>query len=115
MPHAEIARQGQTNAVQVWSRNKRQNLYSTLDPITSIKDEQKTALIVDIERKTRELDQRIEQVIISLNSSQDLILIAASDGTLAADIRPLVRLNVSVIVEDNGRREQGYAGGGARA
>lgn len=111
----EIARQGQTNAVQVWSRNKRQNLYSTLDPITSIKDEQKTALIVDIERKTRELDQRIEQVIISLNSSQDLILIAASDGTLAADIRPLVRLNVSVIVEDNGRREQGYAGGGARA
>lgn len=111
----EIARQGQTNAVQVWSRNKRQNLYSTLDPITSIKDEQKTALIVDIERKTRELDQRIEQVIISLNSSQDLILIAASDGTLSADIRPLVRLNVSVIVEDNGRREQGYAGGGARA
>ena len=111
----EIARQGQTNAVQVWSRNKRQNLYSTLDPITSIKDEQKTALIIDIERKTRELDQRIEQVIISLNSSQDLILIAASDGTLAADIRPLVRLNVSVIVEDNGRREQGYAGGGARA
>jgi len=111
----EIARQGQTNAVQVWSRNKRQNLYSTLDPITSIKDEQKTALIVDIERKTRELDQRIEQVIISLNSSQDLILIAASDGTLAADIRPLIRLNVSVIVEDNGRREQGYAGGGARA
>ena len=85
------------------------------DPITSIKDEQKTALIVDIERKTRELDQRIEQVIISLNSSQDLILIAASDGTLAADIRPLVRLNISVIVEDNGRREQGYAGGGARA
>ena len=111
----EIARQGQTNAVQVWSRNKRQNLYSTLDPITSIKDEQKTALIVNIERKTRELDQRVEQVIISLNSSQDLILIAASDGTLAADIRPLVRLNVSVIVEDNGRREQGYAGGGARA
>jgi TldD protein len=111
----EIARQGQTNAVQVWSRNKRQNLYSTLDPIASIKDEQKTVLIIDIERKTRELDQRIEQVIISLNSSQDLILIAASDGTLAADIRPLVRLNVSVIVEDNGRREQGYAGGGARA
>ena len=61
------------------------------------------------------LDKRIEQVIVSLTSSQDLILIAAADGTLAADVRPLVRLNVSVIIEDDGRREQGYAGGGARA
>jgi TldD protein len=57
-------------------------------------------------------------VIVNLSSSQDLVLIAAADGTLAADVRPLrplVRLNVSVIIEENGRREQGYAGGGARA
>jgi TldD protein len=60
------------------------------------------------------MDKRVEQVIVSLSSNQDLILIAAADGTLAADIRPLVRMNVSVIVEENGRREQGYAGGGAR-
>ena len=53
--------------------------------------------------------------MVSLSSSHDLVLVAASDGTLAADIRPLVRLNVSVIMEENGRREQGYAGGGARA
>ena len=110
-----ISHQGQTNAVQAWSRSERQDLYSALDPIASIKDEQKTALIGNIEKKTRELDKRIEQVIISLSSSQDLVLIAASDGTLAADVRPLVRLNVSVIIEDNGRREQGYSGGGARA
>ncbi len=110
-----ISRQGQNIAVQAWSRNERQNLYTAQDPITSIKDEQKTALIGDLERKTRALDNRIEQVIISLSSSQDYVLIATSDGTLAADVRPLVRLNVSVIIEDNGRREQGYAGGGARA
>ncbi len=110
-----ISRQGQTNAVQAWSRSERQDLYSGLDPIASITDEQKTALIGDIEKKTRELDKRIEQVIISLSSSQDFILIAASDGTLAADVRPLVRLNVSVIIVENGRREQGYSGGGARA
>ncbi len=110
-----ISRQGQTNAVQAWSRSDRQDLYSALDPIASIKDEQKTALIGNIEKKTRELDKRIEQVFISLSSSQDFVLIAASDGTLAADIRPLVRLNVSVVIEENGRREQGYSGGGARA
>ncbi len=110
-----ISRQGQTNAVQAWSRSERQDLYSSLDPIVSINDEQKTTLIGDIESKTRQLDKRIEQVIISLSSSQDLVLIAASDGTLAADIRPLVRLNISVIIEESGRREQGYAGGGARA
>ncbi len=110
-----ISRQGRTNAVQAWSRRERKDLYSAQDPITSIRDEQKTALIGDLEKKTRELDKRIEQVIISLSSSQDFILIAASDGTLAADVRPLVRLNVSVIIEENGRREQGYSGGGARA
>ena len=110
-----ISRQGQTNAVQAWSRRERQDLYSARDPIASIEDEQKTALIGDIEKKTRELDKRVEQVIISLSSSQDFVLIAASDGTLAADVRPLVRMNVSVIIAENGRREQGYSGGGARA
>ena len=110
-----ISRQGQSNAVQAWSRSDRQDLYSSQDPIVSIEDEQKTALIGDLDKKTRQLDKRIEQVIISLSSSQDLILIATSDGKLAADVRPLVRLNVSVIIEDNGRREQGYSGGGVRA
>ena len=110
-----IARQGQSKAVQVAPGSQSQNLYPAIDPIVSISDEQKKALVNEIDRGTRKLDKRIEQVIVSLTSCQDLILIAAADGTLAADVRPLVRLNVSVIVEDNGRREQGYAGGGARA
>ncbi|NIL94935.1 MAG: metalloprotease TldD [Woeseiaceae bacterium] len=109
-----IARQGEAGALQAWHRTDSRLLYPALDPTTSITDRQKTELLAEIEAKTRELDSRIEQVIISLSSNQDLILVAASDGTLAADVRPLVRLNVSVILEEGGRREQGYAGGGAR-
>ena len=110
-----IARQGDARAVKAWSRGERKALYPSLDPITSLSDSEKTGFIAQIEARTRELDRRIDQVIVSLNSVQDTILVAASDGTLAADVRPLVRLNVSVIVEENGRREQGYSGGGARS
>lgn len=110
-----IARQGKTKQLLAWQRGESPLLYPVADPITSIDDKQKTALIAAVDEKTRALDPRINQVIISMTSSQDLILIAAADGTLAADVRPLVRFDVSVILEHNGRREQGYAGGGARA
>ncbi len=109
-----IARQGQDKSVQAWSRTSVAPLYSSDDPTTSIDDSQKTALLSEIDAATRDIDSRVEQVIVSLASSQDLILVAASDGTMAADMRPLIRLNVSVILEQDGRREQGYAGGGAR-
>ncbi len=109
-----IARQGQAKAVQAWQRRDATPLYPIADPTTSIDDTQKTALLSELDAATRELDKRIEQVIISMSSNHELVLVAASDGTLAADVRPLVRLNVSVILEENGRREQGYAGGGAR-
>jgi len=109
-----IARQGQDQSVQAWTRTESARLYSSDDPTTSIDDTQKTTLLSEIDAATRDLDKRVEQVIVSLASSQDLILLAASDGTLAADVRPLIRLNVSVILEQDGRREQGYAGGGAR-
>ena len=109
-----IARQGQEKSVQAWNRTSAKALYPSDDPTTSIDDKQKTALLSEIDAATRDLDSRVEQVIVSLASSQDLILLAASDGTMAADIRPLIRLNVSVILEQDGRREQGYAGGGAR-
>lgn len=110
-----IARQGERKAVQAWQRTDTSALYPALDPTVSIADAQKTALLSELEASTRDLDSRIEQVMISLSSVQDLVLVAASDGTLAADVRPLVRLNVSVILEQDGRREQGYSGGGARA
>lgn len=110
-----IAQQGDTRQVQAWNRRESPSLYPVTDPTISITDKQKTGLLAEVDRATRQLDSRIEQVIITLSSGQDRILIAGSDGTLATDVRPLVRLNVSVILEQNGRREQGYAGGGARA
>jgi TldD protein len=110
-----IARKGESKSLQAWQKADSSALYPALDPTVSITDAQKTTMLAEIEAATRDLDSRIEQVIISLSSNQDLVLVAASDGTLAADVRPLVRLNVSVILEQDGRREQGYAGGGARA
>ena len=110
-----IARKGESKSLQAWQKADSSALYPALDPTASITDVQKTTMLAEIEAATRDLDSRVEQVIISLSSNQDLVLVAASDGTLAADVRPLVRLNVSVILEQDGRREQGYAGGGARA
>ena len=109
-----IARQGESKKVPAWQRGDAAALYPLADPTTSITDEQKTALISRIDAATRKLDSRVEQVIISMSSNQDLVLVASTDGTLAADVRPLVRFNVSVILEEDGRREQGYSGGGAR-
>ena len=110
-----IARQGGPGTLKAWQRNEPPSLYPVADPTTSISDSEKTAFLGELEQATRDLDDRIEQVMISLASTQDLVLVAASDGTLAADIRPLVRLNVSVILEQDGRRESGYSGGGARS
>ena len=110
-----IARQGQERSIQAWRRSDAAALYPMSDPTTSIDDEQKTRMLLELDAATRQLDSRIEQVMISLASSQDLVLVAASDGTMAADVRPLIRLNVSVIMEQDGKREQGYSGGGARA
>ena len=110
-----IARQGESKQVAAWRRGGIAPLYTVTDPTASVPDAEKTALITRIDAATRALDARLEQVIISMTSSQDLVLVAGSDGTLAADVRPLVRFNVSVILEQDGRREQGYSGGGARA
>jgi TldD protein len=110
-----IARQGQERSVRAWQRCTAPVLYPDTDPTASLDDTAKTRLLLELDAATRALDPRVDQVIISLSSSQDLVLVAASDGTMAADVRPLVRLNVSVILEQDGRREQGYHGGGARA
>jgi TldD protein len=109
-----IARSGSTGRLQAWRAEHGRSLYPPLDPLESLGDEAKVRLLGDIDREARALDPRITQVMASLSASHDTILVLASDGTLAADVRPLVRLNVSVIIEQQGRREQGYAGGGGR-
>jgi TldD protein len=109
-----IARSGAGGAVQAWRAQGGRSLYLPIDPVESLDDGAKVSLLEAIDREARALDPRIVQVMASLAASHDTILVLASDGTLAADVRPLVRLNVSVIIEHQGRREQGYAGGGGR-
>ncbi len=90
------------------------SLYTRENPVDSRNAESKVELLKQLDTFTRNLDPRIEQVIISLAGSIEHILIAATDNTMAADIRPLVRLNITVLMHDKGRREQGSAGGGGR-
>ncbi len=112
-----IASQGGTNSIQVAKRNslkKESQLYLPADPIASLKDIEKVALLEKLERYARQLDQRVMQVVASLAGEYEVVLVTRSDGLLAADVRPLVRLSLQVIAEENGRREQGVAGGGGR-
>jgi len=89
-------------------------LYDPTDPLTSLAAPDKVALLERIERTARARDPRIIQVMAGLGAEYDVVLIAASDGRLAADVRPLVRLSLTVIAEQNGRREMGHSGGGGR-
>jgi TldD protein len=109
-----IARQGSSNSLQAWHQSAGHKLYLPDDPVASLEDDDKVAWLERVDRETRAMDPRVVQVMASVTAVHEIILIAASDGSLAADVRPLVRFNVSVIVESNGRREQGYAGSGGR-
>ena len=109
-----IVRQGQQAQVGMIKAHHGPQYYSPLNPLTSLTDQQKIDLLRTVDSETRKLDHRIEEVIVSLVGVHDNILVANQDGSLAADIRPLVRMNVTVIVEDRGQREQGSMGGGSR-
>ena len=111
-----IAQSGQRGSVQRWVQTPaRGSLYTPDQPFDSLREEQKVALMEAIDAEARRQDPRVKQVMVSLAGSHKVMLVAASDGTLAADVRPLVRLSVSVVVEDGDRREQGSAGGGGRS
>ncbi len=93
---------------------KSRSLYAGLDPIATLDSTAKVALLGQVERLARAKDPRVIQVMAGLASEYDVVLVARADGTLAADVRPLVRLSVTVIAEQKGRREVGSAGGGGR-
>jgi TldD protein len=90
------------------------SLYAPLDPVDGLTPEEKIAVLREVDAFVRASDPRVQQVIVSLAGGVDTVLVARSDGVLSADVRPLVRFNVQVIVEQDGRRESGYAGGGGR-
>ena len=110
-----IANTGQNGSQRI--HLKAQNtkaLYSDKQPIISLADTDKVALLQSVNQHARKADSRVQEVSVSLAGGREIILVAASDGTFSTDIRPLIRLNVSVIVEEKGRRESGSMGGGGR-
>jgi len=109
-----IAVAGKNGRVKAFHATNRVEIYQAVDPLASLNQAQKITLMHEVEAHARTLDKRVSQVIVSLSGVYETILVAASDGTFATDVRPLVRLNCSVLVEENGKRERGSAGGGAR-
>jgi len=111
-----IARHGQgkvkvASKVAVRSQPVR---YADADPVASLDATAKVQMLEKVERLARARDPRVKQVMASVGADYEVILVARSDGLLAADVRPLVRLSVNVIVEQDGKREQGHTGGGGR-
>ncbi|MCA0211582.1 MAG: metalloprotease TldD [Proteobacteria bacterium] len=90
------------------------SLYNGVDPISTLDSTAKVKLLEKVEKLARAKDPRVAQVMAGLASEYDVVMVARADGTLAADVRPLVRLSVTVIAEQNGRREMGSGGGGGR-
>ncbi|RLA11525.1 MAG: metalloprotease TldD [Gammaproteobacteria bacterium] len=110
-----IASQGQNAGTRISLNSQNFNaLYTAHNPVDGRSADDKVELLKKLDAYTRSLDERIEQVIISLSGGIDHILVAATDNTLASDIRPLVRLNVTVLMQQDGRREQGSSGAGGR-
>ncbi|SER19325.1 TldD protein [Solimonas aquatica] len=109
-----IVRAGQTGSVQAFAPRAVTPLYAAVDPIAAWPTDLKLKLLQRADAAARAADARVIQVMCSLAASYETVLIASSDGTFASDVRPLVRMDVSVIIEHQGRREQAHAGGGGR-
>jgi TldD protein len=109
-----IARQGGKQTAAHLHAGKSHALYLPHDPIATLKAEDKVQLLERLERMARAIDPRVTQVMANLAGEYDVVLMARNDGLMSADVRPLVRLSLQVIVEGGGRREQGSAGGGGR-
>ncbi|WP_285413222.1 metalloprotease TldD [Variovorax sp. efr-133-TYG-130] len=111
-----ISSAGRTARVKTATRKiaSSRSLYDGIDPISTLDSTAKVKLLEKVEKLARSRDPRVAQVMAGLASEYDVVLVARADGTLAADVRPLVRLSVTVIAEQNGRREIGSGGGGGR-
>jgi len=109
-----IAAAGTSHQVEAFSSIETPQIYTGVDPLASLSQEQKITLLHEVEAHARAADKRVSQVIVSLSGILEKVLVAATDGTFATDIRPLVRLNCSVLMESEGQRERGSSGGGGR-
>jgi TldD protein len=111
---SSIAKRGSGIKRENYSKTRSLSKYAPVDPLTSMSDKQKANILLEIDQDARRADPRVEEVSASLTSSFERMLVMSTDGVLAADIRPLVRLSVSVIASEGNKRERGNAGGGGR-
>jgi TldD protein len=109
-----IAALGNEQAGQIVQRVEAPQLYLPQDPIASLSADAKVKLLERLEAFARKADPRVIQVMASIAGEYEVVMVARHDGVMAADVRPLVRLSIQVIAEQDGRREQGSAGGGGR-
>ncbi|SEF71041.1 metalloprotease TldD [Vibrio hangzhouensis] len=109
-----IAQQGQNGQVKALSRRDNQAYYAAVNPLESWEKQQKTELLKQLDAYIRTKEPLIQEVSVSLSGVYEQMLVAATDGTFAGDVRPLVRLSISVLAQKGERRERGSAGGGGR-
>ncbi|ANO33803.1 metalloprotease TldD [Vibrio breoganii] len=109
-----IAKQGQTAKVQAFSRHHSNQHYSGVNPLQSLEKQQKIDLLKELDVYIRTKEPLVSEVNISISGVYEQVLVAATDGTYATDIRPLVRLSISVLAQRGERRERGSSGGGGR-
>ncbi len=109
-----IAHQGQNARVKAFTRHDNQNYYADSNPLDSWEKEQKTTLLKEMDAYIRTKEPLIQEVTISLSAVYEQMMVAATDGTYAGDVRPLVRLSISVLAQKGERRERGSSGGGGR-
>lgn len=109
-----IGRQGAGRQKIIAAQPESRSLYPAIDPVNSLPSPEKVALLGRLEAMARAADPHVIQVMAGLGAEYDVIMVAGSDGRLVADVRPLVRLSLTVIAERDGRREMGHAGGGGR-
>ncbi|EGR2797180.1 metalloprotease TldD [Vibrio navarrensis] len=109
-----IAQQGQNGQVQAFRRSDNQHYYAALNPLACWEKQQKTELLKSLDAYIRTKEPLVKEVSISLSGVHEQMLVAATDGTYAGDVRPLVRLSISVLAEKGDRRERGSSGGGGR-
>nr|WP_136251363.1 metalloprotease TldD [Ningiella ruwaisensis] len=109
---SQYAQNGLT--AQNFSKQNNKALYSASNPLIAMDDDEKIALLRSVDAYVREQEPNVSQVVVSLTGVYEEILVAATDGTFATDIRPLIRLNCSVLLEKDGKRERGAAGCGGR-
>lgn len=109
-----IAGQGQNGQVKAFSRNQAPEIYQSTNPLESLEKQQKIELLKQLDAYIRTKEPLVQEVSVSLSGVYEQMLVAATDGTYAGDIRPLVRLSISVLAKKGDRRERGSSGGGGR-